>query len=245
MRLSQNPLVLIGLIATLLLAAPLPSQAEPLQAFKTRIESAYRAPEKTVAVLQLIYQQNLNPEMRAMARQMVKHMIPQQPTVVTFLPPPDAAQLVAVVDGYEYRPNLEIVGFVDIGKNGMGGTTQVPYGIGPDGLYYFTATTKILVNPAAEADKQLQIIAIGLGHPAITFSGWCDILLSDNKTLRKPFSDQGVGNQTLILRGQLFEGCELTNTSNHGQLSLRLIVGQETIFEQHAETPQVTIRYLP
>jgi len=164
MRLFHRRITLIGLIAFSLLAFPLPGYADTLEAFKIRIESAFLAPEKPVAVQRLFYQQDLTQEMQVMLTRMVGHIIRRQQATVNFVPIPKEAQLVAVVDGYEYRPNLEVVGYADIGKNDMGGTTQVPYGLSPDGRYYFTATTKTLVNPHAKPDKQLQMVAIGMGH---------------------------------------------------------------------------------
>lgn len=40
-----------------------------------------------------------------------------------------------VLDGYEYRPNIEVLGYVDLGKSNVGGTTKAPYGLAPDGRY--------------------------------------------------------------------------------------------------------------
>ena len=98
------------------------------------------------------------------------------------------------------------------------------------------------MNPDALPDKQLQMIAIGLTFPASTFDGWCDIALSNNTIKRVKIDDQKVGNQTMIMRGQSIEACEITNTSS-GTLRLRLYEDDREIFIQQIETPQTTITY--
>lgn len=221
------------------------SHAEPLDTFKSRIEAAFADQDITTAVTRLFYRENLDQEMSAMLDRTVQRLIDLEEVDVQFLPVPEDAQLVGVVDGYEYRPNLEVLGYVSLGKNRMGGTTKAPYGQAPDGRYFLTATTRTLVNPDAQPDKQLQMIVVGIGHPAVTFEGWCDVLLSDNNTIRRPLTDSGNGNQTLIMRGQAIQGCEVTNTSGRGILSLKLMEDKELIFEERIGTPDNTIIFSP
>jgi hypothetical protein len=80
------------------------------------------------------------------------------------------------------------------------------------------------------------MIAIGSGYPSVTFDGWCDILQSNNQIIRKTLDDQGIGNQTLITRGQKFEACELNITGSSGALSLRLLVDDDVVFERRTES---------
>lgn len=218
-------------------------QADTLEAFKSRIESAIGHDDKDGAVRALFYQQGLSEEMQGMLDMVVVRVARRDHVQPSFVDIPEEAQLVAVVDGFEYRPNINVLGYVDLGKNNMGGNTKAPYGLAADGRYYFSATTKTLVNADAKPDRQLQMIAIGSGHPAVTFDGWCDILQSNNEIIRKTLSDQGIGNQTLIMRGQQFESCELNHTGSSGGLSLRLMVDDDVVFEQHTESPDDRIVY--
>lgn len=231
------------ILITTFLFWTVPSSAEPLEAFKARIESAYQSSAKEQAVKALFYQKDLNDEDITLLQRTVKQISNQEQANVNFLPVPEDTNLIAVVNGFEYRPNLEVIGFVDIGDNGMGGTTKIPYGKASDGKYYFTATTKKLVNPDAGPDKLIQIIVVGQGDPSVTFEGWCDILLSNNETEHKKLDDQGVGNQTLIVRGQKIEKCQITNTSDKGSVSLRLLSDDDVLFEQRVKAPDNTISY--
>lgn len=231
--------------AGVLMWISLVSHAESMDTFKSRIEAAFADEDTTAAVTRLFYRENLDQEMSAMLDRTVQRLISLEQVDVQFLPVPEDAQLIGVVDGYEYRPNLEVLGYVSLGKNRMGGTTKAPYGQAPDGRYFLTATTKTLVNPDASPDKQLHMIVVGIGHPAVTFKGWCDVLLSDKSTTRRPLTDSGNGNHTLIMRGQAIQECQVTNTSSRGILSLKLMEDQELIFEERIESPDNTIIFSP
>lgn len=108
------------------------SHAESLDTFKSRIETAFTSQDTTTAVTRLFYSENLDREMSAMLDRTVQRLIELEKVTVQFLPVPEDAQLVAIVDGYEYRPNLEVLGYVSLGKNRIGGTTKTPYGQAPD-----------------------------------------------------------------------------------------------------------------
>jgi hypothetical protein len=82
-----------------------------------------------------------------------------------------------------------------------------------------------------------------MAHPPATFHGWCDIRLSNGTVRRVALEDQGNGNQTRVMRGQAIDACEVVKTSPRGPLSLRLLEGDDTIFEERVETPEGRIRY--
>jgi len=100
-----------------------------------------------------------------------------------------------------------------------------------------------LVAADAKPDVTLQIITIGMANPPLTFSGWCDVELSDGSIQRRKISDNGVGNNTLAFHAQSFKACEVINTAERGSLSVRLLAGPDTIFEQRVTYPENTIRY--
>ncbi len=107
----------------------------------------------------------------------------------------------------------------------------------------FPATVRRLVNADATPDATLQIITIGLAHPPLSFTGWCDVERSDGSIQRHNINDNGVGNNTLLFRAQAFRTCEVVNTSGRGSLSLKLMVGGDTLFEERLTIPETTVRY--
>jgi hypothetical protein len=161
---------------------------------------------------------------------------------------PKDQDFIHIIDGFKYEPNLTPIGYVVLTSpdDDPGNNTKIPFGLHPDGGHYiFPSTIRTLVNADAAPDRQLQMLAMGISHPALTFTGWCDILLSDMSTKRITLDDQGIGNQTKIMRGQKITGCEVVSTSQGGALVLKLMVNSETIFDGRIDSPEKTLVYRP
>jgi hypothetical protein len=240
-------IVLIAVVSTAIVPAAHADAAS--DEFKARIEAALAIGDdagRTAAVGALFYQNALDDWSESLVARVVKIVAKKQGHDVSFVPLSPDTELLHVIDGYEYRPNLEPLGqvvFTDPAAD-PGNDTKVLYGRpANDQRLYFPLTIRQLVNPDAPPDKQLQILTIGAANPTATFEGWCDIALSNNTIKRVILEDQNVGNQTLIMRGQLIEGCEVTNTGGRGGLSLRLYEDDQEIFIQQIETPETSITY--
>ena len=219
--------------------------AESLDAFKARIESAVAQPTepaRAVAVEALYYTAGTDAQTRGFMDRAVGMLARRRGAEVSFAPLDPDFPLVNVLNGYEYRPNLEPLGLVKLSGDELGGSSQLPYAKRGD-RYVFPATVRRLVNADAEPDSTLQIITIGMANPPLTFTGWCDVELSDRSIQRRKISDNGVGNNTLAFRAQAFKACEVRNTAGRGSLSLRLLVGDDTLFEHRVTYPDVEIRY--
>jgi hypothetical protein len=217
--------------------------------FRERIEAAFSQPDpgaRAGAMKKLFYRGDLDENTGALLDRTVQQLLKSGHGQIDFAPLPEDVELVHVLNGYEYSPNLVPLGYVVFSDPGApaGNNTTILYGKHPEEeRYYFPATVRKLVNPAAPGDKLLQILAVGIGSPPVAFSGWCDIALSNGETKRVTLQDNGVGNQTRILRGQKITGCELRRESGRGTLSLRLLEGQKEIFMKRIDASADTIRY--
>lgn len=229
-------------VAALLL--PVSSRAETKAEFAQRIKAALQSPTKVAALTALFYLEGVDDDIRAMYegghihRMLSKYQTPH----ITFEPLTADATFVYAMRGYEYRPNIEPLGYVVLKKGEGGGSTRVPYGMHKN-RYYFAGMTKTLVNPDKPAEKTLQIIVIGMAHPPVTFVGWCDVLQSNNRQRRVTIRDNGHGNRTLLLQAQRIERCEVTNTAGRGALSVRLLENDNELFQRRIEAPETLIRY--
>ena len=222
---------------------------ELLEDFEARIQAALAIANEDArfnAVEQLFYRGNLDAWAEELAKTTPEYVARLQSRNITFEPLASDSNFEHVVDGYEYFPNLIPLGYVVFTDPQAvpGNNTKAPYGLIPsEQVYAMPLTIRRLVNPDAAPDKQLQMLAMGVGHPAATFEGWCDVALSNNTIRRIILDDQGIGNQTRILRGQRIEACEVINTSDYGSLSLRLFEDDETLLERNIEIPDTTITY--
>ena len=120
---------------------------------------------------------------------------------------------------------------------GQSGYVSFIYGEN-NGKYYFSVRKKTLVNPNTAPDKELLIIVGGNGDPVLKYDGYCNIMQSNNKIMRKALNDKNKGNafQTIQLPAQYIEKCEVNNNSQSGSLSLKLQEEGETIFEDQIKT---------
>ena len=242
---------LLAFVLVAALSGPALADEARRAAFKTRLEAAFAETDESArraAFNALIFKSGLDAETTRLHQRSLDRFVSTDRNEVAFAALPADADFEHIVDGYAYRPNLDPVGYVVLTSPDdlPGNSTRIPYGVHPDtGAYAFPSTVRTLVNPNAAPDKQIQMIAIGMAHPPLEFEGWCDILLSDDTTRRVILDDQGVGNQTRILRGQAIQGCELTNMSASGTLGLKLIINGETIFDARAESPQSTLSFRP
>ena len=240
----------VFLLVVLMSAAGGPARADPqLEEFRKRVEAALAVGDKSArvrALEALFHREALDDWSTKMAGRVTGRLAKLQGRIVSFEPLPPGKVSLHVVDGYEYRPSLKPIGHVVFTDPAArpGNNAKVLYGRHPtQPRYAFPVVVRKLVNPDAPKDKQLQMIAIGMAHPPLTFEGWCDIALSNNTVKRVTLDDQKIGNQTRIMRGQSINRCEVTNTSERGALSLRLFEDDRKLFEDRVEVPQTTIIY--
>ena len=239
-------LLIVSLIGTFSPKA----QADALQdTFKAQIEAALKHDDRDkrkTAVKSLFYRDGLDDWSKKLVDRTIKHLVDQRGNDITFAPLHPRFQKKRVVNGYEYRPNLEALGYVVFAspKARKGNSIKAPYGLHPDGQrYQFPITVRKLVNPDSSPDKQLQIMTIGIANPPVTFKGWCNITLSDKSVRRIRLDDRRRGNQTRVVRGQSIEQCSVTNTAGRGALILRLSENRKKIFDRRIEAPETTITY--
>lgn len=211
--------------------------------FKNKIISAFKTADKESAILSLFYLEEMDDKTRGIYKILAKRLGKKELPQITFAKLPPDFNPLYVLDGYEYKPNLKPLGQVALKHGEQGSETKITYGE-KDGKYYFPGVIKILVNADAKPDKTLQIIVIGIAHPPLRFSGYCDIMQSNNKIRRMELEDSGNGNQTVLLRGQYIEECEVTNDSQTGSISLRLLEDDQSIIEYKIESPETKIIYL-
>lgn len=221
-------------------APALDAAAEDLEAFRTRIFAASEAEDAHGAMLALIFTDGMDQWESDLAGRTAERLAGIESADVSFEPLPDDFEEVNVVDGAELRAYPTPEGLVTFSRE-SGATSSIPYGR-EQGRYWIIGTRRTVVAEGVE-DATLQILAMGFASPPAEFQGWCDVLLSNGEVRRVEVDDQGIGNQTRIVRGQAINACELRNTGGRGALSLRLLVDSEEVFEGRAEMPEEIVRY--
>lgn len=229
----------IARLCLIFVMAAQPALAADRDRFAERIRAAFRAPDKTVALKRLFHLDGVDAKsMKIYDRLIIGRMVAKlDAPSIAFEPLPADFDPVYVRDGFEFRPNIPLAGYVV-----LNGKTRVVYGE-HDGRFYFAGTTKIAVNPGGPPDRMLQMMVLGIGAPAVRYSGHCDVMQSNGRLKRMTLEDSGIGNTTAIIMAQHIASCELTKRSPQGTLKLRLQEGEEVSFERIIARDGATLRY--
>lgn len=216
-----------------------PARAESVDAFLSRVRQAYAAADRTAALKEQFYLEGMDAESLAMYDRLIfRRMLDKydNPSLAVEALPEDFDPL-QVAGGYEYRPNLKPLGYVVIG-----GRTRALYGRHGD-RYYFTGVTRTRIANPAGPERMLQMIVMGMAHPAIEFDGYCEVTLANRDRKRVRLNDEGLTSKTMLVTGVRIESCEVRNLSGRGSLMLRLLEGEDQIFDRQVDSPQHEISF--
>jgi hypothetical protein len=226
-------------VAALILLAPFAARAESVENFLARIAQAYATADKQAALRDLFFMEGMDAETialydnRIIGRMLGKH---ESPSLATEPLPADFDPL-QVLGGYEYRPNLTPLGYVVVG-----GKTSALYGHHGD-RHYLVGVVRTPIEYPAGPERMLQMIVLGFGQPRILFDGHCDLLLANHDVKRVRLNDEGLASKTMMVTGVQIESCELRNLSDQGGLMLRLLEGDDQIFDRQVDFPENVISF--
>jgi hypothetical protein len=226
-------------VVALTLLAPFTAQAETVNDFLARVAKAYASPDKQAALRDLFFMKGMDAEIvemydsRIIGRMLGKHDSPS----LAVAPLPADFDPVQVGGGYEYRPNMAPLGYVVVDGN-----TRAPYGQHGD-RYYLVGMVRTQIENPAGPEQMLQMIVLGFGNPQIGFDGHCDVLLANRSVKRVRLHDEGLTSKTMMVTGVRIEACELRNLSGQGAVMLRLLEGDDQIFDHQVEFPENTISF--
>lgn len=150
-------------------------------------------------------------------------------------PLPEDYRAEQVVNGVRYYPNIKPLARVTISyekEEGGDHSTSIAYGK-TGGQLLFIGTLKEKLAGNLPPSKQIQVIIIGRGHPAVTFEGYM-IYLQGGKPIRKTIEDMGGGNVTHIVRGEAITYLEVRRTSAAGTIKVLIYEDEDTVFETEA-----------
>jgi hypothetical protein len=217
------------MVVALLLLFPFTLRAETVDDFLARVTRAYASPEKHSALRDLFYMEGMDADTiemydsRIIDRMLGKYETPS----LTVEPLPADFDPLQVGGGYEYRPNLAPLGYVVVG-----GRTRALYGQRGDNFYLVGVVRTAIENPAGTE----QMLQVG-------FDGHCDVLLANSSVKRVRLHDEGLASKTMMVTGVRIETCELHNLSDQGSLMLRLLEGDDQIFDRQVDFPEKSISF--
>lgn len=235
---TRNSFILAAAFA-LTLSAPYSARAETVDGFLNRIADAYAAADKYAALRDLFYLDGMDADTlelydsRIIGRMLGKHDAPS----LAVEPLPADFDSVQVGGGYVYRPNLEPLGYVAVD-----GKTRAVYGRHGD-RYYLVGTVRTAIENPVGPERMLQMMVLGFGQPQVRFDGHCQVLLANGDRKQVALEDEGLASKTMMVTGVRIETCELNNLSDQGSVMLRLLEGDDQIFDRQVDFPENTISF--
>ncbi len=250
MKKFQTMLALMALSSALTaFAAPekdAPATAEDLL---KKFDAALKAKDKD-AVLHLFDWQGVSAEIRSMHERVTVQVLLRAPVKSIKLAPLPASQITEFErNGVRYRPNVTIVGIIDVQFATQGthsSAAQVPYGK-KDGHFYLSNTIeeRVSTEPAVK-EQPLNISIQGTISPNPAMFEGSYVYLKGGKEVKESIVDEfHHGNTSKAFWGDRIKSCTVRKTSADGQIRLMISEGGKEIFKSEWETSDKPIVYAP
>jgi hypothetical protein len=207
-----------------------PTSAEQL---RTQVETALRAKD-TNAFTALFNWQGVSPSNKALLIDLNSDIYSHDIAAVKLAGLPVDFEPTNELNGVRSRPNVVVVGMIDVEFKGNGATEgqdseSLPYGT-KDGAFYLAGTIEDKTAMPATAAKSINILVMGSAMPdAGTFSG-SYVYLKNGQEVKEAIS--GKGNLSEAFWGDYLKSCTVQKDSD-SQDWIQLIIseGGQEIFK--------------
>jgi len=243
MKYARSTLFLAMLITALaafcVYAQDAPATADELL---HKFEVAFKA-KNTDAIMELFDWQGVSEDMKTMQKQIIGTEFSQEVKSLKLSPLPVDFKLEFERNGIRYRPNVTVVGVIDIQYAQKGNSGQMPYGK-KNNAFYLSNTIQERISYPATMEKSLNISILGtvLPEPA-TFEGFY-VYLKDGREIKEKIIDTLYkGNLSHAFWGDRIKSCIVWKTSVKGKISLIISEDGKEVFSSEWETRNKPIVY--
>lgn len=231
-----------SLLAAIVIASPALARNPPASAelLRGEIESALRAKD-TNAFLALVNWEGVSAEMKTLITGPTVGCFQQDVASVTVLPLPANFQPTNELNGVRYRPNVTVVGLVQIdflkkerAHSGRLDNMQMPYGESGGG-YYIAGTVEERIAAPATPERSLGVTVVGSGlAKGETFTG-SYVYVKAGKEIKETLS--GKGNGSVAFWGDYLKSCRVQLVSEKdGPLQLVIAEAGKELFRSRSVT---------
>jgi len=203
------------------------------------VEAAVKAKDKE-AIIALVNWQGVSDQMRSLQAEGFAAIMKQEIKAVKLSPLPVGFKLEHERDGVRYRPNVSVVGFIELQSAQDGNAAKIPYGK-KDNAFYLASTVEEKIATPTTKEKSLNVMVMGTTAPEpVLFEGYY-VYLKGGKEIREEIS--GKGNRSKAFWGDHIKHCEVRKKSGTGWISLVVSEDGKTVFESPNETSDKPIIY--
>ena len=148
---------------------------------------------------------------------------------VKLLALPADFQLTNELNGVRYKPNVAIVGMIDVEFTEKGNAVSMPYGKA-GGVFYLSSTVEDKIAAPTTKEKNLNIMVMGVTSPEpVAFTG-CYVYVKAGKEIKEDIN--GKGNISKAFWGDYVKSCTVQKTSDSdGTIQLIISENGKNVFE--------------
>ena len=200
----------LAFLATCLLVLPAYGKDAPTSESQLlkEFEAALKAKD-SVALLSLFNSQGVSDEMKAFQKEITEEILAQEVKGVKLLPLAADHPLTNEVDGVRYKPNVSVVGLLEVQFQQDGNATSLPYGNNGKAFYIAGTVEEKIATPDSPS-RMLGITVLAPGTGGDSFSG-SFIYVNNGKEIKEAISG---GNWSKVFRGDYIKSCTIQKTSD-------------------------------
>lgn len=203
------------------------------------VAAAFKAKDQA-ALVALVNWQGVSESMRSMHAAGLAELVKQEVKTVKLAPLPAGFKLEHELNGIRYRPNVAVVGVIEVQSAQAGNAVQIPYGK-KDNAFYLVGTIEERFATPATKEKSLNVMVMGTTSPEpVVFEGNY-VYMKGGQEIREEIS--GKGNRSKGFLGDHVKHCEVRKKSGTGWISLVISEDGKPVFESPQETSDKPIRY--
>lgn len=206
-----------------------------------RFEAALKATDKR-AIMELFDWQGVSDDNMKEMLELIGMMLSKEAKNVRLAPLPADFQGEAERDGVRYRPNVKVVGVIEVqyAQESM----QLPYGKKNNAFYLSNTVEEKVSPPPAVKEKLLNVSIQGTISPKpVAFEG-SYVYLKGGKQIKEDIVDtRGTGNVSLAFWGDRIQSCRVRKISSGGKIRLVITEDGKEVFKSEWETTDKPIVY--
>ena len=228
---------IIAICGQTLFAKDLPTSAEQL---RIEVESALKTKD-TNALVTLFNWQGVSDDMKSDMKDENADIFNHNIASVKLISLPADFQPTNELNGVLYKPNVIVVGQINIEYSEKGNSVQIPYGT-KDGVFYLSSTVEEKIATPATQEKTLNVLVLGLATPdAGGFTG-SYVYAKAGKEIKENIN--GKGNFSEAFWGDYIKSCTVQKTADT-QKWIKLIISEngKKIFESEKITNEEPVIY--
>ena len=183
----------------------------------------------TNAFTTLFNWQDVSEDMKSEMRDENADIFSQQIASVKLAILPAEFRLTNELNGVRYKPNVAIVGMIDVEFTEKGNAVSMPYDE-MGGIFYLSSTIEEKITAPTTKEKSLNVCVFGSAMPdAGTFSG-SYVYVKDGKEIKEDI--HGKGNLSEAFWGDYVKSCTVQKTSDSDE-TIQLIISEngKKVFE--------------